>query len=618
MRRFASVCGAVLLFASASALAQNDSPNFQAINTAKALFEKGQKDLADGNFDSACASFKASNDAVARVGTLLNLGDCYEKGGKLASAWGAYFDAIALGRRQGKPGVRRLRAEEKEDELEPKLSKMSIIVPPETKVDGMKVMRDGVLVEPAAYGGPSAVDSGKHSIDVTAPHKIAFHTEATVDDAHKLVEVKIEKLADAPVAWPSSNQPQVVERVVEVPSAWTGLRIGGVVAGSAGVVAVVLGSVLGLVANDKYQSALKNECGGNASACSALGASDGSAAHDLAAVATGLFIGGLVALAGGVTLFVVGAPHATEDRATTSKLAFAVHGDGRGDLGNVLMRRSWGVWVGALVSCAAVVACADLLGFRELEQADAEVPDGGSNDVNAPDVDTCAHTRWPGESDASAPVADASTYIVALKDIFFSTSADGGTPTFGYDLDDHCTTSNNPASASCTAQNVIQDGVGRRRQHLDSNHEYAHHEIFFREQHADGHRDQPEHRERKLLARLARLRIRRRTESIAHDRAKHRRARRDRARRYAAREVRRHRRMDRRPRRFGRVDEQHAEGFISRRRRERRARVDVQQFARHASRADSARRRERRAHRDARFADHDRHARQAKRRSTTT
>jgi hypothetical protein len=311
MKRFVSVCGTVLVLAwSGSALAQQsqgDSPNFQAINTAKALFEQGQKQLADGKLDAACASFKASNDAVGRVGTLLNLGDCYEKAGKLASAWGAYFDAIALGRRQGKPEYEDF-AQKKKDELEPKLSKLTIVVPPDVKLDGMKVTRDGTLVEAASYGVAAAVDPGKHVIDVTAPHKIAFHAEAVVDDAHKMVEVTVAKLEDAPVAWPTSNQPRVIERVVEVPSAWTPLRIGGVTAGSAGIVAVVIGSVLGLVANDKYQNALKTECAGNPNACSPLGASDGSAAHDLAGVATGLFVGGLIALAGGVTLFIVGAP----------------------------------------------------------------------------------------------------------------------------------------------------------------------------------------------------------------------------------------------------------------------------------------------------------------------
>jgi hypothetical protein len=286
---------------------QQDSPNFQAIATAKTLFEQGQKQLEDKNYEAACASFKASNDAVARVGTLLNLGDCYEKAGKLASAWGAYFDAISLGRRQGHPEYEEF-AQKKKEELEPKLSKLTIVVPADIKVDGMKITRDNVAVEAAAWGVPIAVDPGKHAIDVTAPHKLPFHGEATVDDDHKLVTVTVEKLADAPVAWPHSNEPQVIERVVHVPSAWTPLRITGVIAGSAGVVAVAIGSILGFVSNDKYQNALKNDCGGNPNNCSPQGVANGASAHDLAAVATGLFIGGLVAVAGGVTLFIVGAP----------------------------------------------------------------------------------------------------------------------------------------------------------------------------------------------------------------------------------------------------------------------------------------------------------------------
>lgn len=297
----------LVLACSIPAYAQQDSPNFQAIATAKTLFEQGQKQLDEKNYDAACASFKASNDAVARVGTLLNLGDCYEKAGKLASAWGAYFDAIGLGRRQGKPEFEEF-AQKKEAELEPKLSKLTIIVPPDVKVDGMKITRDKVPVETAAWGVPMAVDDGTHAIDVTAPHKLPFHTEATVDADHKAVTVTLEKLAEAPVVWPHNNEPRVVERIVHVASPWTGMRVAGVLAGSVGVIAVAIGSVLGFVSNDKYESALKNDCSGNPSGCSPQGVANGASAHDLAAAATGLFIGGLVAVAGGVTLFLVGAP----------------------------------------------------------------------------------------------------------------------------------------------------------------------------------------------------------------------------------------------------------------------------------------------------------------------
>ncbi len=317
MKRFAWMTATLLGLAWAGSASAQE--NFQAVSAAKTLFEQGQQQMEKQDYEAACASFKASNEAVARVGTLLNLAACYEKAGKLASAWGAYFDAISLGRRQNKPEYEEF-AQKKKDELEPKLLKMTIVVPPEVKVDGMKITRDKVLVEPVAYGVPIAVDSGKHVIEATAPRKLPFHTEVNVDEEHKLVEVKIEKLADAPIAWPRSNQPQIVERVVEVPSAWTPLRIGGVVAGSLGIASVIVGSVLGLVANDKYQSALKNDCGGNPNACTAVGVTNGSAAHDMANVATGLFVGGLIAVAAGVTLFIIGTPSKPETQQTALRI----------------------------------------------------------------------------------------------------------------------------------------------------------------------------------------------------------------------------------------------------------------------------------------------------------
>ena len=316
MKRLACLICAGIVATAASARAQD---NYQAVGAAKTLFEQGQKQMEEKNFDAACQSFKASNEAVARVGTLLNLADCYEKAGKLASAWGAYYSAISLGKQQNKPEYEDF-AQKNQDRLAPLLSKMTIVVPSEVKVDGMKVTRDGHLVEQAELGVAVAVDPGKHVIEATAPRKLAFHKEVTVDDAHKQVEVKIEKLAEAPMAWARTNQPQIVEKVVEVPSAITPVRIGGIVLGSLGVASVIVGSVLGFVANDKYQNALKNDCGGNPNACSPVGVTNGGTAHDLANVATGLFVGGLVAVAGGVTLFIVGAPSRPETQSARLRI----------------------------------------------------------------------------------------------------------------------------------------------------------------------------------------------------------------------------------------------------------------------------------------------------------
>ncbi len=127
------------------------------------------------------------------------------------------------------------------------------------------------------------------------------------------------------------------------------------------------------------------------------------------------------------------------------------------------MRRLWVALVGAAFGLAAAAGCADILGFKDLKPSTDDAATDASSDITQPDaggdVDTCAHVRWPGASDASTPV-DAGNYIIALHHLYFSSTPDGGAPAFGYDLDDHCTNANDPSSASCKSNNIVTDGVG--------------------------------------------------------------------------------------------------------------------------------------------------------------
>ncbi len=108
---------------------------------------------------------------------------------------------------------------------------------------------------------------------------------------------------------------------------------------------------------------------------------------------------------------------------------------------------------------ASVLACADLLGFKDLHEADAALPDVNVPDTGA-DVDTCQHARWPALPESGTP-GTANAYSLALHHVYFTSTPDGGTGAFGFDLDNRCTTSD-PATASCISptQNVIQDGPG--------------------------------------------------------------------------------------------------------------------------------------------------------------
>src|SRR6478735_9605838 len=75
--RFARRLGVVATLLFASARAGAASPTDQA--KAEALFDEGRRLLAAARFAEACPKFAESQRLDSALGTLLNLGDCYEK-----------------------------------------------------------------------------------------------------------------------------------------------------------------------------------------------------------------------------------------------------------------------------------------------------------------------------------------------------------------------------------------------------------------------------------------------------------------------------------------------------------------------------------------------------------
>jgi len=112
-------------------------------------------------------------------------------------------------------------------------------------------------------------------------------------------------------------------------------------------------------------------------------------------------------------------------------------------------------WLATIVGCSALVACADLFGFHELHLGDAGGADVAQPDTGA-DVDTCAHARWPDPPSTGSGTSNA--YTMAIRHVYFTTTPDGGAATFGYDLDNRCTSDSK--SASCKADPVTVDGLG--------------------------------------------------------------------------------------------------------------------------------------------------------------
>ena len=121
-------------------------PSISDKATARSLFEEGRSLVQEGKIEQACPKFKGSYDLDPGAGSAFHLADCYEKTGRIASAWVLFLEVAVLMRDAGdkdKEAAARQRAET----LAPRLSRLNIQVPKENIVDGLTVVRDGEKVK---------------------------------------------------------------------------------------------------------------------------------------------------------------------------------------------------------------------------------------------------------------------------------------------------------------------------------------------------------------------------------------------------------------------------------------------------------------------------------------
>lgn len=272
---------ALLSMSASSARAQTSDPA-----AAEALFDEGRRLAKEERFTEACAKFEASQRLDPGVGTLLNLGDCFERVGRTASAWARFREAASLAvasSQREREQAARLRAQA----LEPRL--MRLAIRPEVEHAGLRIARDGVVLEPDAWGTAVPVDPGRHAITASAPGKKAWREELEVEPTPEgTTRVLV--------------VPALESESVSEPSTWSAQRTVSVVTFGVGVAVLAAGTVIALDAKSSYDDAR--------SRCTATGCSDpvrdqAMSAQDRADIATGLFIGGAVAVVAGVVLFVL-------------------------------------------------------------------------------------------------------------------------------------------------------------------------------------------------------------------------------------------------------------------------------------------------------------------------
>jgi len=282
-----------LAFAFASASGSAFAQNSAAI--AEGLFRDGKKLLDQKRYAEACPKFEESARLDPSSGVKLALGICYEGLGKLASAWGAYLDAISLARRDGRRD-REKAATERSAALEHKIAHVTFDVPPGVaQLPGLVVKEDGVAIGAAAWKN-APIDPGDHSLEVSATGKKPFSTSFSIGAGADSKTVPVPELEDAPRV--EGGGPGEAPPVTTRPLATYGFVALGV-----GAASIVTGSILGGIAIADAAD-VRKVC--SAPTCSnASAVAENSTAATLADWSTVTFIVGGVALAASVVMFLV-------------------------------------------------------------------------------------------------------------------------------------------------------------------------------------------------------------------------------------------------------------------------------------------------------------------------
>ena len=283
---------ATFLLASLSAASALGQDNSAAV---EALFKQGKQLAASGMFAEACPKFLASYNLEHRVGTLLNLADCYERNGQIASAWARFVEARTLAARLDQP-ERVEFATQHAAALEPRRSMLTIVVP---HLDaGLIVKRDGIVVDAAALGVPVPVDGGAHAIEATAPGKTARTESVSVKAEGDNQTYKLAPLPDAPLQ--EANAGDAARSGKMRPRAVLGLAVAG-----AGVIASGIGAYFGVTALSKNSdSAPYCNVGGVKDNCYGMGVTLRNDAVNDATISTVLLSAGVAAVIGGIVLWI--------------------------------------------------------------------------------------------------------------------------------------------------------------------------------------------------------------------------------------------------------------------------------------------------------------------------
>jgi hypothetical protein len=323
------------LFAPGAARADASSSEKAA---AEALFDRGVALLRAHDYAQACPKLEASQKIEPAIGTLLYLGECYERLGRTASAWAMFREANSMARATGETDRAKL-AGQRADKLEPELAYLEISVSSEGRSPELVVRRSGDPIKAEVYGVSIPVDPGEIKVEASAPGYTPYSATITVAPRDRRT-LNIPALTPLPGGAGAAKPPPTAQTAkgeqTAVAEAWRPVpettpspgkaRFLSYVFGGLGVAGIGVGSYFGIRALSKNNEA-EDKYGCKDDTCQQPeGLELTKQAQDAATYSNIAFAAGGGALALGVLVFVLTAP----DRESALVIAPSVARGGAG------------------------------------------------------------------------------------------------------------------------------------------------------------------------------------------------------------------------------------------------------------------------------------------------
>ncbi len=273
-------------------------------------FDAAMKLMRDGMFSEACPKLEEALAASKTMIVRFRLAECYEQTGKLASALLAFREVAGEAALTNLPD-REAFATKKALELEPRVPKLKLLVPPEIGANSeLEITIDDKVLARDAWADVALLDLGSHKVTVSG---VGYRTWSFEFELKSEREIRTIQVPNQSVAQPTPPPHAPAKPPIETPdgdaSGMSIQAIAGMTVGAVGLALIGIGIGGGVSAKAKYDDSLvgcnpQNQCTSDAIALQEEAVASGN-------IATAIFVIGAAATVGGAALWIL-APSADD------------------------------------------------------------------------------------------------------------------------------------------------------------------------------------------------------------------------------------------------------------------------------------------------------------------